>query len=58
MTNFDILKQELMNCQNAEQLNNVMEEFRWNLFPCNENEHCIKNYSCLQCYRNWLEKEI
>lgn len=58
MTNFEVLKNEIPKTNNPEEFYNVLNEFRWDLFPCKEDVHCIKDYTCTQCYKNWLEKEI
>lgn len=58
MNNFEILKQELMKCNNPEEFSEVMNEFRYEIFPCNMNENCIQGYSCKKCYEEWLMKKI
>ena len=35
MTNFDILKIEIMKCTTPDELQEVMEKFRFEIFPCN-----------------------
>lgn len=58
MTNFDILKIEVMKCTTPEEFEEVMERFRFEIFPCDMTERCIEGYTCKQCYREWLMKEV
>ena len=58
ITNFDVLKQEISKTNNREELEDVLNEFRYDIFTCNMTEKCIINYSCKQCYRDFLNKEI
>lgn len=58
MTNFDVLKNEIAKTNNPEELADVMSEFRYEIFPCNMTDKCIKDYSCQACYREWIMKEL
>ena len=58
MTNFDILKIEIMKCTTPEELEEVLTRFRYEEFPCNITDRCIVGYTCQLCYREWLMKEV
>lgn len=58
MTNFEVLKNEISKTNSPEELAEVMSEFRYEIFTCNMTENCIQNYSCKQCYSEWLMKEL
>lgn len=58
MTNFDLLKLDISKCKTPEEMNEVMEYWRYEKFPCEMNEKCIVSYSCKQCYHEFLNKEI
>lgn len=58
MTNFDLLKKDIQKCNNAEEFQNVLDDWRYNKFPCEMNEKCIVGYSCKVCYESFLESEV
>lgn len=58
MTNFDLLKLDISKCKTPEEMDEVMEHWRYEKFPCEMNEKCIVNYSCKQCYHEFLMKNM
>ena len=58
MTNFDILKIEIMKCTTPDEFEEIIEKFRFEIFPCNMGKNCIEGYTCKQCYREWLMREV
>lgn len=58
MTNFDLLKEDIQKCNNPDEFQIVLDEWRYSKFPCEMNEKCIVGYSCKKCYHKFLEKEV
>lgn len=58
MTNFDVLKQEISKCNNAHEFTELLENWRYTIFPCESNDKCIKSIlPCFSCYLEWLDEE-
>ena len=59
MTNFDVLKEEITKCKSGQQLTNLLDMFRYGVFPCEMNSNCFDRIvDCSDCYAEWLDKEI